>query len=274
MKFDSSIVSAEWLNANLTYEHLVVLDASVAKVGSSIKKNISELQIPKSRFFDLKNKFSKQNAPFPNTVPSAEQFQREAQNLGINQSSQIIIYDDLGIYSSPRAWWLFKLMGFNNVAVLNGGLPAWKKSNFPLETRSKMNIQPGDFTSNFQTNMLIEFNTIHLNSETFEFKIIDARSRQRFEGIELEPRKGLRSGAIPNSINFPYSEVIESTSLLNASSLHALFNNFVKPDEPLVFTCGSGITACILALAADVAGLNNFSVYDGSWTEYGSLTKT
>ena len=271
MNFNSSIVSVEWLKANIHSEHLIILDASIPKVGTLEECNLNKLHIPKSRYFDLKKKFSKQDANFPNTIPSAEQFQCEARQLGINTNSHIVIYDDLGIYSSPRAWWLFKLMGFESVAVLNGGLPAWNDSKYKTEVRSIPFWNQGNFQSNFETNLMTDFDLIQSNISRNAFKIIDARSKNRFEGTEAEPREGVRCGTIPNSFNLPSSKVIEANSFVNASTIQSLINNFVKPEDKLVFSCGSGITACILALAADVAGYKNFSVYDGSWTEYGSL---
>lgn len=273
MKFNSSLVSVDWLNAHIDLEHLIILDASIPKVGNSPKTSISPLQIPRSRFFDLKKKFCNKEAAYPNTLPSIKQFELQARKLGINSNSQIIIYDDLGVYSSPRAWWLFKLMGFDNVAVLNGGLPAWKLANYPLIEQSESYWEKGNFHVNYRPNLVTFFEGIQTKSKAASIKIIDARSKNRFHGLVPEPRLGLRSGNIPNSVNLPYFDVIESTSILNASTLQSIFNNFVKPEDTLVFSCGSGITACILALAADLAGFKKWSVYDGSWTEYGSLTE-
>mgnify|MGYP005853356539 CR=1 FL=1 len=270
MELTSSIVSVDWLNANIELEHLIVLDASIPKAGDSINSSLSELQIPKSRFFDLKNKFSKQDAKFPNTVPSAEQFQREARNLGINSNSLIVIYDNLGVYSSPRAWWLFKLMGFDAVAVLNGGLPAWNRAMLRTEKRPLPRWHQGNFMSHVRPDLLTTFKMIQSRSNTI--KMIDARSKDRFLGIGVEPREGLRCGSIPNSLNLPYSEILEGASLLEIQSLKAIFSSIVKLEDKLVFSCGSGVTACILALAADISGYEYISVYDGSWTEWGSLT--
>lgn len=148
MDIKSPIVSAEWLYQNLEASKLVILDASMNKVTDSNALNDTK-QIPNARFFDIKNKFSNVAAPFPNTVPSSEQFSQEAQKLGINKDSAIIVYDDKGIYSSARAWWLFKAFGFKNIAVLDGGLPEWVNKGFQVEGKQDFIEKTGDFIAGY-----------------------------------------------------------------------------------------------------------------------------
>lgn len=266
------IVSVDWLHNNLEASNLIILDATIKKVSDSEAISESKFQIPSTRFFDIKHKFSDTSAEFPNTFPSIEQFILEAQKLGINTGSAIVVYDDKGIYSSARAWLLFKAFGHNNVAVLNGGFPEWKKANYQIENKKDYKGETGNFVATLQPKYFKFFKDIIKASTDINCTILDARSEQRFKSLISEPRAGLRSGTIPNSINLPYTELLNGNKLKSRTELISIFNTLVNTNKNLVFSCGSGITACILALAAEIADYKNSSVYDGSWTEYGSLT--
>ena len=266
------IVSVEWLDSHLDAENLIVLDASIKKVGGVDNDSKSELQIPKALFFDLKETFSDVSAPFPTTFPSEDQFTKGAQSLGINADSAIVIYDDKGIYSSARAWWMFKAMGHNNVAVLNGGLPKWIDSGFGTEFKSHYKSPKGNFAAHYNPELMKYFSDVKSASSKKSHIIIDARSEARFKSLEPEPRLGLRSGTIPNSLNLPFEDLLEEDYQLISKNLIAnKFDSLVKKEEAIIFSCGSGITACVLALGAELSGYKNISVYDGSWTEWGSL---
>lgn len=269
-KFHKPIVSAEWLYQNIDATNLIILDATIPKVSDTASVT-SDLCIPNARFFDLKNKFCDTTAHFPNTFPNIEQFENETQKIGINHDSFIVVYDDKGIYSSPRVWYLFKAYGFHNIAVLDGGLPSWMEGYYPISKKSGYSGVKGNFTAKLQKGHFTFFDEIkkHKSSDTL---IIDARSRARFNGVQKEPREGLRSGTIPNSINLPFTEVLFSGKMKSETELIELFNDINTNCKSLIFTCGSGITACVLALAAELAGFKNKSVYDGSWTEWGTLT--
>lgn len=267
----SPIVSVDWLYKHLTASNLVVLDASMKKA-TETESDLATVQIPNARFFDIKNTFSNVKDPFPNAVPSKEQFNNQAQQLGINNDSAIVVYDDKGIYSSARAWWLFKAFGHNNIAVLDGGLPEWMAKDYPLESKQIHQVPKGNFQGTYHYAYFKFFDDIVSIKESPEYLIMDARSENRFKSLVKEPREGLRSGHIPNSVNLPYARLLQENKLKNPSELRAIFNTFDIKDKTLVFSCGSGITACILALAAELTNNNQVSVYDGSWTEYGSLT--
>jgi 3-mercaptopyruvate sulfurtransferase SseA len=267
----SNIVSVEWLKSHLEDENLIILDATMPKVTSKAETTVFE-SIPNSIFFDIKNKFSDLDALFPNTIPSQAQFQESAQELGVNTNSKIVIYDALGVYSSPRALWLFKVFGFENIFVLNGGLPEWKKQGYKTVSEYIKITSKGNFTATYKPNKNVFIDSISAISEDFNFSIIDARSSERFNSEVPEPRKGLRSGTIPNSINLPYELVLENGLLKSKEELITMFSKLTKKQH-LVFSCGSGITASILDLAASEVGYTNTSVYDGSWTEYGTLIK-
>ncbi|MGK0321989.1 MAG: thiosulfate/3-mercaptopyruvate sulfurtransferase [Psychroserpens sp.] len=265
-------MSVEWLHENLKNDNLVILDATIRKVSKSVIFS-SEKWIPKTRYFDLKGKFSDTEAEFPTTLPSIDQFQKEARALGVNQDSIIVVYDTKGIYSSPRVWWLFKTFGFENVAVLDGGLPEWKQLNYKTVTSlDTPSWSDGDFIASYKPQNIRFFNAISEISTDEDCLILDARSAQRFQGEIEEPRAGLRSGTIPNSENLPYTDLLDRYCLKSKEDLKSIFNTFKLENKSLTFSCGSGITACILALAADILNYNELSVYDGSWTEYGTLT--
>lgn len=270
LKITEPLVSVNWLNSNLSEPNLIILDATIPKVtGGDVSK--SEEQIPTSRFFDLKTKFSDVSAPFPTTFPSEEQFTKSTQELGINNDSAIVIYDDQGIYSSPRAWWLFKAFGHDNVAVLDGGYPAWKKANFKVENKHNYKGKNGDFEAKYRPNLMKFFQDVKKESLDKNHLIIDARSEARFKCLEPEPRAGLRMGTIPNSVNIPFEDLLTGQQFKSEKELKQVFQKFAKEGDNLTFSCGSGITACVLALGAELSGFKNLSVYDGSWTEWGSL---
>ena len=269
------LVSVEWLLKNLEAPNLIILDASIQKVGQvkSEPRLIARTQIKDARFFDLKMKFSHLTSEFPNTMPVPFEFSKSARQLGINKNSAIVVYDDLGIYSSPRVWWMFKAMGHTNIAVLNGGLPEWKKKGLPVENIKIYKGEPGDFTEDFNQDLMSDYNDVLNSIGNAHIVVLDARSENRFNGTEPEPRVGLRSGHIPNSTNLPYTELIKNGKMIAKEKLLENFSEFDAIQDRLVFTCGSGITACILALGAEIAGLQNNAVYDGSWTEWGSITE-
>lgn len=272
MNIGVPLVSVEWLEEHIELESLVILDASILKIGSNSIKLESNECIPKSLFFDLESVFSDTSCRFPSTIPTTQCFEDGAQKLGINSDSLIVIYDREGIYSSARAWWLFKLMGFDNVAVLNGGLPKWKNAEYPMEKNHHNTSILGNFKATLQKQLIVDFDAVLKINSKSKTVIIDARSSLRFKGLQAEPREGLRRGAIPNSINIPYTDVLNAHQMRNASHLKSFFKSIIDEDSKLIFSCGSGITACILALAFEIAGYKNYAVYDGSWTEYGTLT--
>lgn len=269
LEIKKPLVSVAWLQHNLENKNLIVLDCTIAKVTDKTKDKTEQKQIKNARFFDLKQVFSEKSAPFPNTVLSPEKFQEKAQELGINKNSFIVCYDNLGIYSSPRVWWMFQLMGFTNCAVLDGGFPEWISKKYPVENPHNKKYTKGNFKVNYQPKK-IKYTKDVLNAlENNEILIADARSKGRFYGTEPEPREELKSGHIPNSVNLPFTEVLKEGKLKSEEALKELFTDY-KTKKEIIFTCGSGITASILALSAAIAGIKNTAVYDGSWTEWGS----
>lgn len=264
----STIVSCKWLHDNRHLDRLIILDASVNADNSS-----SEGYIPNSRLLNVKGKFSDTNAEFPSTIPSQEQFQNEARQLGINNNSILVVYDDKGIYWSPRIWWLFKTFGFKNIAVLDGGLPEWKKQGYETSASVAIpNWKTGDVSAGYKPSKMCFFDDISKISKDKNALILDARSEARFKCLAPEPRFGLRRGTIPNSENLPYTSLLDGNCFKPKQELKMIFDTFTIGDKSLTFSCGSGITACVLALAAEILDYKKLTVYDGSWTEYGTLT--
>ncbi|SEB49203.1 thiosulfate/3-mercaptopyruvate sulfurtransferase [Tenacibaculum sp. MAR_2009_124] len=270
LKVKSPLVVTSWLNHHLYAENLVVLNGTIKKVGGNIESNIEEKQIPNAIFFDIKKNFSDTSSEFPSTIPSAQQFQEEARKIGINQDSCIVVYDNLGIYSAARVWWLFKTFGFDNVAVLDGGFPAWQIDGFPVENEVSHSRVIGDFKSDYQANNIRFTNDVLDSIAHKKNYILDARSAGRFNATQPEPRIDLKGGHIPTSLSLPYTQLLVEGKMKTEEELEDIFRSKLKKEKPLVFTCGSGITACILALGANIVGITNVSVYDGSWTEWAS----
>ena len=206
-----SIVTSDWLAAHLNDADLVILDASVVSIAKGTVSPYENTRIKSARYFDLKNDFSDQDNPLPNTIPSVIQFQNACRKLGIDSTSKIVVYDDLGIYWSPRVWWMFKTMGHEKISVLDGGLPEWVKNGLQVEVKTQKSYEKGNFIASFKEEELMDFDAVHQNTITQNALVIDARSKGRFEGTEAEPRKDLCSGHIPNSINIPYVSVLNDT---------------------------------------------------------------
>lgn len=257
------IVSAEWLNKHIKDDDLVILDASQ-------KITADNVAITGARYFDIKIEFSAESE-FPNTFPSVEQFETGCQKLGIDKDNKIVIYDNKGVFSSPRVWWMFKTMGHQNVAVLDGGLPDWLANGFETETGFDSEFEQGDFITNFDAVHVKDYDFVCENINNQKELLIDARSTGRFDGTAPELREGLRSGNIPNSINIPYTEVLENGKFKSVAQLNEVFADLKAAKKPFVFTCGSGITACIILLASELVMEHSSSVYDGSWTEFAIL---
>ena len=267
---NSPLVSASWLAQHIDDTDLIVLDASSASNISVKKPEIENCVIQGARHFDLKNKFSDNNASFPNTMPSQEQFEQGASNLGINNESVIVVYDNLGMYNSPRVWWMLKSMGHKKVSVLDGGLSAWVHAGFPTSATHATNYAHGNFTASFNSDALVAMDEVKANIASKQFTLIDARSKGRFNGTTPEPREGLSSGHVPGSCNVPFQDVLNNGFMKSEEELRAIFDKLTLADKPLVFSCGSGLTACITLLAAELVLPNQLAIYDGSWTEWAS----
>jgi len=267
MNVDYPLVSATWLSENINHPKLICIDASLknpVNVGISINMQI----IPRSVAFDWE-KFSDLNNPLPHTMPQADQFTQAARELGICSDSLVVVYDRAGIYSSARVWWMFLAMGFQNCFVLDGGLPEWNKMGYTAVSTYEEPKENGNFKAHFRSKLISSKADVSKALPDRSTYIIDARSADRFHGRVPEPRKGLRTGNIPNSINIPFENVLVEHKLRDKEELEQIFSTIPTKHIPLIFSCGSGVTACIDALAATVIGFKTISIYDGSWSEWG-----
>jgi thiosulfate/3-mercaptopyruvate sulfurtransferase len=267
---DSSIVSVHWLKANLSAENLILFDASMKPIVPVVEAAPeTRVYIPGSLRFDFDDVLTDHSTSLPHMMPSAEFFQEELQKMGVNQDSAIVAYDRDGIYTSPRAWWMLRAVGHEQIAVLNGGLPEWIKAGYETVTTLATPKGRGDFAARPQEGLFVDARfVLQALADSLTYSVIDARSEGRFKGQEPEPRPGLRGGHMPNAVNIPYTSVLENGQLLPKSKLQNIFEQY--KDKQMIFSCGSGVTACVVALAAEQAGYKDLAVYDGSWTEWGN----
>jgi thiosulfate/3-mercaptopyruvate sulfurtransferase len=263
------IVPVDWLFQNQHNPNLVILDATLAKPMSHIAQQSESSKIPNSIFFDIENTFSDHQNALPHMMLSAAAFTHEAQQLGIDKDSIIVVYDTIGVYSAPRAWWMFRTMGHENVFVLNGGLPEWEKAGYPCNNNYRQITKKGNFIAAYQPGFIAAQPEVAHALKTHDQIVIDARSPGRFAGKAPEPRAGLRGGHMPGAINIYFEDLLNNNLLLEKDTLKKIFEKTGHKEQPIIFSCGSGITACITALGATIAGYTNISVYDGSWCEWG-----
>lgn len=269
----SALVDVSWLAANLDNPSLVILDASVPPVVpgfESINSDERLATIPGVRRFDYDKQVCKPNTSLPHMMPSPELFQEKVRQLGINVDSDIVVYDDVGLYASPRAWWMFKAMGHERVWVLDGGLRAWLDAGMEVGSGYTMPGQPGDFVAAKGRARFCNAPEVLAALEDPKSQILDARSAGRFNGTAPEPRPGVRGGHMPSAKNLPFPEVLDGSKLKTPEQLRKLFAPLANKEQTVITSCGSGITACVLTLAAWESGYRNLVVYDGSWAEWGA----
>lgn len=270
------LIAVDWLREHLDAPNLVLLDASVPPVVPGYRSLNADgvyRAIPGARRFDYDQKICKPNSPLPHMLPGADLFQAEVRALGVNRDSVVVVYDDVGLYASPRAWWMFRAMGHTRVVVLDGGLPAWIAAGLPVADTLATGVAPGNFVAELDPDLFCDFEVVLAALDDSSCQVLDARSAARFHGRAPEPRPGVRSGHMPNAKNLPFPEVLDGGRMKPAPELRALFAPLAKRDQTLITSCGSGLTACILTLAGNVAGYERLSVYDGSWSEWGAPGK-
>ncbi len=267
MNPNQPLVNAAWLFENIDHPSLIILDASL-KNPIKAEQTIENKIIPHALKFDW-DKFSDLSNPLPHTMPGGTQFSKAAQELGVNEDSLVVVYDRAGLYSSPRVWWMFLAMGFKNCYVLDGGSPEWIKMDYEYATEYNEPRKKGNFSATFIKDLISSKDDVLHASNHKNKLIIDARSEDRFYGKIAEPRAGLKRGHIPNSMNIPFENVLFEHKMRTNVELEEIFCEIEDKSTPLIFSCGSGVTACIDALAASLIGYQNISIYDGSWSEWG-----
>lgn len=266
-----TLVSTDWLAAHLKDPDLRILDASWYLPADN-RDPLAEYNaehIPGARYFDI-DEISDARSELPHMVPPVEKFMSRMRAMGVGDGHQVVVYDGAGLFSAARVWWLFKLMGQNNVAVLDGGLPKWKYERRKT-TAQAPNIRDRHMTVVRQNQMVRDVTQVARAAKLGDYTIIDARSAARFRGEAPEPREGMRAGHIPGSINLPFSELLNDDATMKApNTLRTIFKDArVDLTKPAITTCGSGVTAAILALAFERIGKTDHAVYDGSWSEWG-----
>ena len=274
---EPALVTTEWLAERLGAPRLRVLDASFYMPAEAQDAHAvyRTAHIPGARFFDIEQ-VADLETDLPHMMPTAGRFARMVSALGISNSDQVVIYDQKGIFSAPRAWWMFRVFGQKRVAVLDGGLPVWKQENRPLESGDPAPATPGSFTPDFNATRIRGLGDMRRNLETKAELVLDARAAGRFDGTAPEPRPGLPSGHIPGAVSLPMSELLAGgQKMLPPDALRARFASAgVDGTRPVVTSCGTGVSAAVLTLGMHLAGLPEGALYDGSWTEWGARADT
>ncbi len=267
------IVNTQWLADHLTSPDVVLLDGSMhlPTSGRDARAEYAGTHIPGAIFFDIGVIADKTN-PLPHTLPSTVQFASQMKQMGIGDGSKIIVYDSEGLYSSARVWWMFRVMGHDDVAVLDGGLKKWRAEGRAVTDEPTLPRQPRHFTPRFNASLVRDANEVKAAIGAQHTQIVDARAAARFAGSVPEPRAGLRSGHIPSSRNVPFTDLLKPDGTLkDAAALRAQFLAAgVDVAKPVVASCGSGVTAGVIAFALAQIGAPPAAVYDGSWSEWGA----
>ena len=268
---ESPFVTTDWLATHLSDPGLIVIDASWHMPNASRNAQAEYLagHIPGAVFFDIDG-VADTSSNLPHMLPSPEDFARMVGALGIADDSTIVIYDELGLFSAPRVYWTFKVFGAEKVHILSGGGPKWRAERRPLEAGHHKRPL-ARFHTHFHPERVADFTFVQARSQDETAQILDARPAPRFHAEVPEPRPGLRAGHIPNSRNIPVTLLTEAGTMKSPEALQAIFaDRGVDLTQPIITSCGSGVTASTLALALQQAGATNVAVYDGSWAEWGS----
>lgn len=270
---DEIFVTPQWLNSRLANASVKIVDGSwhMPATKRNCLQEFEQVHIPSAVFFD-QDKIVDPESVFPHTVPSPVIFADAVGKLGISADDEIVIYESGDLFSAPRIWWLFHIMGVKKLHILRGGLSAWKDEGLVVES-GVATPQTVKFKPVYAPVKTVFIEEMVLIAKHNKAHIADARSAERFSGSVPEPRKGVRSGSIPGSVNVPFGSLIENGVLKSIEELQAIFEaQGVHKDKPVVTTCGSGVTAAVLFLALEIIGYKNIRLYDGSWTEWGTVT--
>jgi thiosulfate/3-mercaptopyruvate sulfurtransferase len=272
-----ALVTTDWLGEHLDDPAVRVVDASwhMPALKRDAAAEFRDVHIPGANYFDIDD-IADETSTLPHMIPGAAKFSQRVGALGISNDDHLIAYDVTGVGSASRVWWMFRLFGHKKVSVLDGGLPKWLAEGRPSESGA---VTPRGVTYDAQKNerLVRTVDQLLRNVEASSEQVLDARSAGRFNATEPEPRQGLRGGRIPKSFNRPFLDLYdgESKTMKSAAQLTALFDESgVARDRPIVTSCGSGVTACNLALGLYLVGNTDVAIYDGSWTEWGGRDDT
>lgn len=266
-------VSADWLQEHYNDERLQVLDARLLPPGMEAVRDIQAEylagHLPDAPYFDIEA-LSDHTSPYPHMLPRPESFAVAMRELGVSSDKHLVVYDEGNLFSAPRAWWMLKTFGVAQVSILAGGLQGWKEAGFALAT-GEVNLPEGEFEAHADESRVKRLTDVLLISHEGGAQIIDARPANRFNAEVDEPRPGLHRGHIPNSLNVPWNSLVEQGKLKPEAELQTLFADAgVDITQPVVASCGSGVTAVVVILALTALGARDVTLYDGSWGEWGS----
>jgi len=275
------LVTPAWLAARLADPktadpNTIILDATLPPVGVTppvdTHARYLSSHIPGAIFFDI-NQHSDHTTTLPHMLPHPDEFARSMSGLGISDTATIVVYEQSGVYSAPRAWWMLRTFGAPNVYILDGGLEAWTAANLPTQS-GPVHHPSATFHAKLDHTAIKDLNQL---SETLAAhqQILDARSAARFNGTAPEPRPGISSGHMPGATSLPYTELVEEGHLKSAAQIQQILSTKnIDLNQPITTTCGSGVTAAVISLALEIAGAKDTSLYDGSWAEYASQSET
>ena len=264
------LVEPAWLAEHLADANLVVLDATLPPTGVTpppdMRAHYLAQHIPRAVFFNIDD-LSDHSSPYPHMLPSLQEFAQKMSVLGISDTATTVIYEQQGIFSAPRAWWMLRTMGAQNVHLLNGDLNAWKEAGLPTES-GDVHRAPAEFHASYNASAVVSYEDLQ-SKLTAHQQVLDARSAGRFTGAAPEPRPGISSGHMPGATNTPFTDLTTRGQLKSPDELRAYFaNKGVDLSKPITTTCGSGVTAAVIALGLELAGARDVALYDGSWAEY------
>lgn len=266
------LVSTEWLGERMTAPDIRIVDGTsyLPTEGKNARDIYDESHIPGARFFDI-NDIADDHSPLPHMLPPVEKFVSRIRKMGIGDGHRVVVYDQKGVYSAARVWWMFRVFGHTDVAVLDGGLPKWVAEGRPVDDE-EVDPRERHFTGRRNAAMVRDVTQMARAVKLGDEQIVDARAAARFRGEAPEPREGLRSGHIPGSLNLPFTELLnDDQTMKSEDELRAAFEAAgVDLTKPVVTSCGSGVTACVLSLALHRLGHSRNAVYDGSWVEWGA----
>ncbi len=272
LQLPGSLVDVEWLHQHLDDPQLIIFDASWHMPGTqrdAYEEWRSE-HIKGAQFFDFDQKICAPNTELPHMMADVETFTAEVQKLGLNEDSVVVVYDSLCMFTAPRVWWMLRAMGFYNCAILDGGLPAWHRAGYDVDSEEESDApQSGNFMAKPLDNLFCGVEEVSEALQGDTVAVVDARPSPRYRGDVDEPRPGLRRGHMPGASNLPFPDMFENGVMKSEEQLKTLLADHFSPDQHNICSCGSGVTACVIAFAAHLLGNDNTSVYDGSWSEWG-----
>ncbi len=274
METSPFVVDFDWLEDKIATPGISIIDASwyLPAQNRDAKAEYDAAHIPGAVFFD-QDLVVEPDAALPHTLPSPGVFEQFASSMGISAEDSIVVYDGPGMFSAPRVWWMFRIMGAGEVVILDGGFDRWKAEGRPV-TSEVTKIAPSFFKTDFDADRLATLEEMLRYVQDGSWQIADARPAGRFAGTDPEPRKGVRAGHMPGAVNVPASSLSREGKLLPTKELRDLLDSRLDENRPIVTSCGSGITAAVITLALESIGHTNSKLYDGSWTEWGGRAET